>query len=219
MTGALLGAGVIITADHDQGGWVCLVQGVSHLRQIACIKGTCSRAVCCLMHAGGRGVTFSHQQHRCPRRIADHVPKTRFTATALKQFIWPAAGWRFWGDALHVPQFAGGIAHWNQQRAIRCDPHTVRLHAFAGQVATVPSLAGSVPDCLGFIAGGRVACCGLLGFKPCQVGAFCGQLCCRYRIGRAGCLICHWQSETMFFGQVQQRADANTAILLDAAPS
>ena len=153
---AAFGVCIVIAANHDQGGRVCLLQRFGHGCQVASVKRHRNGAARGLVQACGRGVAFSHQQHRSAHRIAAPVPQPRLAAAFLKKLV--GAVERFLrGNGLDVPQMARSIAQRNQQHAIRRKPHAVALNAFSVKVATLPGVAGSVPLCKGFITCGRVA--------------------------------------------------------------
>ena len=208
---------IIVTAQHQQSGWIRLVQGVCHVCQVARIKGHSHRAARCLVQACRRGVAFGNQQHRSPRRIAAPVPQPGL-APALQEKLIRPAGWLVGCDALHVPQLARCITHRHQQPAVSTEAHTIGLHTLAGQVGALTRVAGTVPrlhrikrsvSMCGLLPGlfCLLACCPL----TCQAGGCCG-------VGFTGCLVGLRHRKAVFFGEVQQGANAHAAACLDTAP-
>ena len=125
---------VIIATNHDQRGRVCQVQRFANMRQVSSIKRHSHRAARGLVHAGSRGVTFSHQQHRSGRRITAPVPQPGLAAALQKQFVGATVRGFAGGNALQVPQLARRVNQGHQHAAIRRKPHAIRLNALAGQV-------------------------------------------------------------------------------------
>ena len=169
------------------------------------------------MQACGCGVALGHQQHQSPRRITAPVPQPRLAPALQKQLV-GAIGWALGGYALQVPQLARCIAHRHQQAAIRGKAHAVGVHALAGQIRAVALGAGCIP------LAHRVSRCssvrglllGLLGpLALCLLALTLGQHFGARRLGRFGGF---GQHKAVFFGQVQQRANAHAPARFDAAP-
>ena len=194
-----------------------LAQGLGNVRQVARIKGHSHRAAGGLVHAGSGGVTLGNQQHASPGRITAPVPQPRLAPALQKQFV-GAFGRALGGNALQVQQITRRIAQGHQQAAIGGKAQAMGLHALAGQVGAGTGVAGCIPlrhrvkrcSRVGRVLVGLVGLLALGFFTgaACQLfGAGCGR-------GFAGL----GQHKAVFFGQVQQGANAHPAACLDAAP-
>ena len=222
------GLRVIIAAQHQQGSRVKRAQSLGYMRQVARVKGHGHRAARGFMQACARGVALTHQHRRrgpvgvCVVRaghgphLTQQMPQSRLAPALDEKLVRALAGF-FGGNALHVPQSARRVAHWHQQPATGRKAHAVGLYALARQVGALARVAGCLPQRHRLTGRAGLRDAGfftLLAFGALTLTP--GQY---FGVWFGGYLVTLGQLEALFFGQVQQRANAHSAACLDALPS
>ena len=193
------------------------MQGLGNVRHVARVKGHSHRAAGGLVHACGRGVALGNQQHRSPSGITAPVPQPGLAPALQKQFVGAFAR-ALGGNALQIPQSPGRIAQGRQHAAIGRKAHAMGLHALACQVGASAGVGGCIPLRYRVKRCSRVGrvLVGLVGLLA--LGFFIGAACQLFGAGCGRGFAGLGQHKAVFFGQVQQGANAYPAACLDAAP-